>query len=71
MFIINLYKYNLEQTFKMNDVKTKRTDWLKTELEKVFIKGSIGEATLLNFVIKLYEKYHKKNYYRRNQSKKR
>jgi DNA polymerase III delta prime subunit len=54
--IINLYKYNLEQTFKTNDIKNKRTDWLKTELEKVFTKGTISETTLLNFVIKLYEK---------------
>jgi DNA polymerase III delta prime subunit len=54
--IINLYKYNLEQTFKTNDIKNKHTDWLKTELEKVFTKGTISETTLLNFVIKLYEK---------------
>lgn len=54
--IINLYKYNLEQTFKTNDIKIKRTDWLKTELEKVFVKDTISETTLLNFVIKLYEK---------------
>jgi DNA polymerase III delta prime subunit len=60
--VINLYKYNLEQTFKMGDLNTKRIDWLKTELEKTFVAGkknaeiSIGEQTLLNFVTKLYEK---------------
>lgn len=54
--IINLYQYNLEQTFQMNDIKIKRISWLRDELDKVFIKGSIGEATLLNFVTKLYEK---------------
>jgi DNA polymerase III delta prime subunit len=54
--IINLYKYNLEQTFKMADIKTKRIDWLRDELEKTFVKESIGEIVFLNFVTKLYEK---------------
>ena len=60
--VVNLYRYNLEQTFKMGDLNAKRIDWLKTELEKTFVAGkknaeiSIGEATLLNFVTKLYEK---------------
>jgi DNA polymerase III delta prime subunit len=60
--VINLYKYNLEQTFKMGDLNVKRIEWLKTELEKTFVAGkknaeiSIGEQTLLNFVTKLYEK---------------
>lgn len=60
--VINLYRYNLEQTFKMGDLNTKRIDWLKAELEKTFVAGkknaeiSIGEQTLLNFVTKLYEK---------------
>jgi len=54
--IINLYKYNLEQTFKMDNVKTKRTEWLRDELEKTFVKSTIGENMLLNFVSKLYEK---------------
>jgi DNA polymerase III delta prime subunit len=60
--VINLYKYNLEQTFKMGDLNVKRVDWLKAELEKTFVAGkknaeiSISEQTLLNFVTKLYEK---------------
>ena len=60
--VINLYRYNLEQTFKMGDLNTKRIDWLKAELEKTFVVGKknaeicIGEQTLLNFVTKLYEK---------------
>ena len=54
--IINLYKYNLEQTFKMADIKTKRIDWLRDELEKTFVKETIGEMVFLNFVTKLYEK---------------
>jgi len=31
---INLYKYNLNETFKLKDVKTQRNDWLKKELQK-------------------------------------
>ena len=55
--IINLYKYNLEQTFKMGDIKAKRVEWLRDELGKVFLKGnSISESSLLNLVTKLYEK---------------
>ena len=52
--VINLYKYNLEQTFKMNDLKNKRIEWLKGELDKTF--PVINEPSLLNFVTKLYEK---------------
>ena len=55
--IINLYTYNLEQTFKMGDIKAKRVEWLRDELGKVFLKGnSISESSLLNLVTKLYEK---------------
>jgi len=55
--IINLYKYNLEQTFKMGDIKVKRVEWLRDELGKGFLKGnSISESSLLNLVTKLYEK---------------
>jgi hypothetical protein len=35
---INLYKYNLNETFKLKDVKTIRMEWLKKELQKVFSK---------------------------------
>ena len=55
--IINLYKYNLGQIFKMGDIKAKRVEWLRDELDKVFLKGnSISESSLLNLVTKLYEK---------------
>ena len=33
---INLYKYNLNETFNMKDIKTARSDWLKKELLKKF-----------------------------------
>lgn len=53
--IINLYKYNLEKTFFMHDVKTKQTEWLKKELIK-----SVGKNTsiqqLMTLCSKLYEK---------------
>ena len=52
---INLYKYNLENIFKLTDIKTQRSEWLKKELNKsVNTEMSIGE--LQSFVIKLYEK---------------
>jgi len=38
---INLYKYNLNETFKMKSVKVQRIEWLKKELEKNFVNVSI------------------------------
>jgi len=32
---INLYKYNLEQTFQLTEFDTVRLDWLKKELQKI------------------------------------
>jgi DNA polymerase III delta prime subunit len=52
---INLYKYNLGQTFKMETIKKQRLDWLKTELEKT-MTNKITETSVLTFVTKLYEK---------------
>jgi len=52
---INLYTYNLNKTFKMKDVKTLRTDWLKKEINK----NVIPSMTLDNLIvecIKIYEK---------------
>ena len=53
--LINLYKYNLDQSFKMENIKKQRLDWLKTELEK-YMNNKISETSLLTFVTKLYEK---------------
>ena len=53
--IINLYKYNLNETFKLKDVKTQRMDWLKKELNKSII-DKMSYDTLIDFSIKLYEK---------------
>jgi DNA polymerase III delta prime subunit len=52
---INLYKYNLEETFKLTDIKYQRNEWLKKELHK-FITQNITETELQAFVTKLYEK---------------
>ena len=56
---INLYKYNLEETFKLTDIKNQRSEWLKKELQKTFVSSSISsikQEDLQSFVVKLYEK---------------
>ena len=52
---INLYKYNLEETFKLTDIKNQRSDWLKKEIQKT-VKPNMTDEDLQSFVIKLYEK---------------
>lgn len=52
---INLYKYNLDKTFNMSNVKTTRFDWLKKDLMKlVNVKIKLDE--LMKKSIKIYEK---------------
>jgi DNA polymerase III delta prime subunit len=57
---INLYKYNIEETYKLTDIKNQRIEWLKKELLKIIrepnhkIIDDLDE--LQQFVIKLYEK---------------
>jgi DNA polymerase III delta prime subunit len=52
---INLYKYNLDKTFNMSDIKISRLDWLKKDLMKlVNVKIKLDE--LIKKSIKLYEK---------------
>ena len=48
--LINLYKYNTEETFKLNDVKKQRYDWLKKELTK-----PIDTCDLFGLSTRLYE----------------
>lgn len=55
--IINLYKYNLEKTFFMQDVKTKQTEWLKKELIK-----SVGKNTNIHHLMTLCSKLYEKAY---------
>jgi DNA polymerase III delta prime subunit len=50
--IINLYKYNLDETFKLTNIKNSRAEWLKKELQKPITL----ETDLIAFVGKLYEK---------------
>jgi GTPase SAR1 family protein len=49
---INLYKYNLDETFKLTNVKQTKSEWLKKELQKPITI----ETDLIAFVTKLYEK---------------
>ena len=49
---INLYKYNLDETFKLTNVKQTKSEWLKKELQKSITL----ETDLITFVTKLYEK---------------
>ena len=53
--IINLYRYNLNDVFKMKDIKTVRLEWLKKELLKN-VNKNISLEDLMNFCVKLYEK---------------
>jgi DNA polymerase III delta prime subunit len=53
--IINLYKYNLEQTFSLQDVKKTRIEWLKKELGKSVITTTTVQK-LMTLCNKLYEK---------------
>jgi len=54
---INLYKYNLEEIFKLSNVKNQRNDWLKKELQKSISNGDkMSELEIEEFIIKLYEK---------------
>jgi hypothetical protein len=62
---INLYKYNLGKTFKLDSIKNQQRDWLKRELNKFhneihnFNKNydsSLLLLSLMDFCVKLYEK---------------
>lgn len=53
--IINLYKYNLNEVFKMGEIKNLRLEWLKKELiNSITPKTSIEQ--LITLCTKLYEK---------------
>jgi Cdc6-like AAA superfamily ATPase len=52
---INLYRYNLKETFKLEDVKTMRIEWLKKELTKSMVKN-LTHVKLMQLCTKLYEK---------------
>jgi len=55
--IINLYKFNIGETFKTKDVKTLRAEWLKKELQKMANEpAKINHEELITLSTKLYEK---------------
>jgi GTPase SAR1 family protein len=55
--IVNLYKYNIDNTFKTKDVKHTRNEWLKKELVKYnkTIDESDSIKELIVFSTKIYE----------------
>ena len=60
---INLYKYNLNETFKLKTLKTQRMEWLKKELQKIVNdKNSMKTDISPNFFINLSEKLYEKGY---------
>ena len=61
---INLYKYNLNETFKLKTIKTQRMDWLKKELQKIMMeqKKILKTDASPEFLINLSEKFYEKGY---------
>ena len=53
--MVNLYKYNMKQTFNMNDVKKQRIESLKKELIKLKTK-KLSIDQMMTFCEKMYEK---------------
>jgi DNA polymerase III delta prime subunit len=53
---INLYKFNLAETFKLKEVKTLRADWLKKEINKLASNANLKHCDLLHLSTKFYEK---------------
>jgi DNA polymerase III delta prime subunit len=53
--IINLYQYNLNEVFKMKEIKIHRLDWLKKELIKS-VNKKITVEDLMVLCVKIYEK---------------
>jgi DNA polymerase III delta prime subunit len=53
--MVNLYKYNMKQTFNMNDVKKQRIESLKKELIKLKTK-KLSVDQMMTFCEKMYEK---------------
>jgi DNA polymerase III delta prime subunit len=54
---INLYKYNLEKSFKLSSVKNQRNEWLKKEINKKLVKEEkMSHIDIEDFIIELYER---------------
>lgn len=54
--IINLYKYNIDDVFKMSDTKIPHLERLKKTIEKTMLVKKIKLDDLISFSLKLYEK---------------
>jgi DNA polymerase III delta prime subunit len=52
---INLYKYNIEENFKLTDIKQQRIEWLKKSII-TNVNENMSYTDLQLFVTKLYEK---------------
>ncbi len=52
---INLYKYNLDEIYKFNDINNTRLDWLKKEINKN-VNNTISILNLTKIISKIYEK---------------
>jgi hypothetical protein len=55
--IINLYRHNLDATFKLKDIKSQRLEWLKKELDK-----SVSPVITINDLMLLCSKLYEKGY---------
>lgn len=56
--VVNLYQYNIEETFHMQDLKNQRSEWLKKEINKIYDKNQKKYTTndILDLSLKFYEK---------------
>ena len=54
--IINLYKYNLNKVYKLEDIKQNKIEWLKKEIIKSCVNKNITLEGLILLSTKLYEK---------------
>jgi len=56
--IINLYKYNIDEIFKMREIRTQHLDKLKKYIEKTMVTATKTNnlSTLITHSLKLYEK---------------
>jgi len=54
--IINLYKYNLNKVYNLEDIKQNKLDFLKKELTKSCVNKKLTLETLISLSGKLYEK---------------
>jgi DNA polymerase III delta prime subunit len=56
--IINLYKYNIDEIFKMSEIRTQHLDKLKKYIEKTMVTATKTNnlSTLITHSLKLYEK---------------